>query len=141
MSTALFLTYRSVGKVGEFPEFVESNGHKAILIQYPGERDSKKDEENFQVVDELLSKAKSFYKEPDYVVVYLPRNAVSRVLELVADYPPEKIGFVMCDCGLSQKICALWNSGSWSRIKKSFCGGQGEMKELLEHFLETGQVW
>lgn len=169
MRRAAFLTYNSIGEEGDFQNgMIETKGHQALIVQHPkgqkwgagnglevpttlglsGQEDEDRtrqkgwQEERRKLIPELYGKVLNdkIARALDYIVVYVGTGGSEGTVEL-AKFAGEKARFIVCRCGLARKIQQIMTVVSQdAQVMISRCGGQEAMKELLEAFLETGEI-
>lgn len=158
MATAAFMTYNSID--GILSGMHQLNGNKAIVLsntkghkwavkEIAGEErpdNYDRGESQYQncvrsEIDTLFESLSDKIEEIDTFVVYVGSSGSERAIELAKKFPPSKLVFVGCDCGLNEKTRLLEVHGLGSAKKMLCeCGGSKTMRQLFDHFFHCGVV-
>lgn len=146
MNSIALVSYNQIGG-GNKTGWQKEGGRRALVIQnskgeqfaatYAGERG---DNEVRREINTAWDTLQGSLKELDQVVVYVGTSGSERAIELAAQLPPEKVTFVLCDCGLHGKRALINQSGlGMARQILCECRGVHTMGRILSSFLATGR--
>ena len=92
-------------------------------------------------INDLWKKLGEVITEIDYVVVYVGTDGSEIAIELASKLPADKVVYVLCDCGLSDKQRMIKSAGhELARQIICECRGLQTMSRLCKSFLQTGIV-
>jgi hypothetical protein len=139
-----FVTYNFLTGVNS--GWTHRNGRSALVIHNTNGRGSLAEGRRTRSTEEIQADIASIWgnlekslPELDHLVVYVGSNGSEKAIELAAKVPVEKLTFIGCSCGTTQKDEMLRAVGLGSARRFGCeCGGHRTMTAMIEKHLIEG---
>ncbi len=154
MKVVACVTYNNLGG-GVSDGWHEQDGRKALVLQgitgrpWLASQTAPKGSTQFaqdaelvsSTIGDLWAQLEAIISDLDQVVVYVGDSGSGHAIVLAAQLPPQKVTFVLCDCGWSGKISRIKSKGlSEARIVECECGGRSTLGSMFRRFMTQGQL-
>lgn len=139
-----FITYNFLSGVDS--GWTHRNGRSALVVHNTNGRGSLAEGRRTRSTEEIQADIASIWgtlekslPELDHLVVYVGSNGSEKAIELAAKVPVEKLTFIGCSCGTSEKDAMLSAVGLGSARRFGCeCGGHHTMKAMIAKHLAEG---